>query len=128
MGSFDESEKNRALNEIRLLASLRHPNIIRFKECFYDEEAAIINVVTEYAERGDLQKKIKSYQRQPNMRIGEEELWRILFDVAKGIGLLLAQGWNTFIRIIFCIGILSQPTSWKARRDIRSLTSILLKW
>jgi len=66
------------------LASLRHPNIIRFKECFYDEEEYILNVVTEYSERGDLQKKIKSYQRQSNMRIGEDELWRILSDVAKG--------------------------------------------
>ena len=30
-------EKANALNEVRILASVRHPNIISYKEAFYDQ-------------------------------------------------------------------------------------------
>jgi NIMA (never in mitosis gene a)-related kinase len=36
--SLKEKEKANALNEVRIIASIRHPNIICFKECFIDEE------------------------------------------------------------------------------------------
>ena len=32
-----EKEKENALNEVRILASIRHPNIIGYKEAFLDE-------------------------------------------------------------------------------------------
>ena len=34
---YKQKEIQSALNEIRILASLDHPNIIKFKEAFYDE-------------------------------------------------------------------------------------------
>ena len=34
-----EKEKDNALNEIRLLASIRHPNIVLYKEAFYESKA-----------------------------------------------------------------------------------------
>lgn len=49
-------------------------------------------MAAEYAEQGDLLKRIKWYQRPTSMRISEEELWRILSDVEKGIELLFAEG------------------------------------
>ena len=33
-----EKDKNNSLNEIRLLASLNHPNIIKYKETFIEDE------------------------------------------------------------------------------------------
>ena len=36
--SLKEKEKNNALNEIRLLASIRHPNIVCYKEAFYEKK------------------------------------------------------------------------------------------
>lgn len=63
------NDRNRALNEVRILASIRHPNIVRFKESFFDSDNTILNVVTEYAERGDLSRKIQTYQKRTNMRI-----------------------------------------------------------
>jgi hypothetical protein len=68
-------------------------------------------VVAEYAEQGDLLKRIKWYQRPTSMRICEEELWRILSDVEKGIELLFAEADTSCTRITFCIGTLSQPAS-----------------
>lgn len=36
--NLKEKEKQNALNEIRLLASIRHPNIICYKEAFFEEK------------------------------------------------------------------------------------------
>ena len=37
--SLSEKEKQNSLNEVRILASLNHPNIITYKEAFIDEES-----------------------------------------------------------------------------------------
>ena len=55
--SNDESRKNFLNNEIQILKTLDHPNIIKYYESFvYKKHLCII---TEYAQSGDLQKKIK---------------------------------------------------------------------
>ena len=42
-----------ALNEIRILASVSGPNIVEYKEAFYDEESNCLFIVMEYAPRGE---------------------------------------------------------------------------
>ena len=37
MLSLTEKEKENALNEVRILASIDHPNVIGFKDAFIDE-------------------------------------------------------------------------------------------
>jgi NIMA (never in mitosis gene a)-related kinase len=37
MGALKTKEKENALNEVRILASVHHPNIIEYKEVFIDE-------------------------------------------------------------------------------------------
>jgi NIMA (never in mitosis gene a)-related kinase len=37
LGKLAEKEKENALNEVRILASIDHPNIIAYKEAFFDE-------------------------------------------------------------------------------------------
>ena len=39
IGNLKEKEKENALNEIRLLASIRDPNIVCYKEAFYEEKS-----------------------------------------------------------------------------------------
>ncbi len=34
---LSEKEKDNAINEVRILASIKHPNVIQFKEAFVDE-------------------------------------------------------------------------------------------
>lgn len=35
--NLSEKEKQNALNEVRILASIRHPNIVGYKEVFIEE-------------------------------------------------------------------------------------------
>jgi len=37
MQKLSDKEKENALNEVRILASIRHPNIIAYKEAFIDD-------------------------------------------------------------------------------------------
>lgn len=37
MQTLNEKERQNALNEVRILASIKHPNIIGYKEAFIDD-------------------------------------------------------------------------------------------
>ena len=54
MLSLTEKEKDNALNEVRILASIDHPNVIGFKEAFIDEPSSSLCLVMEYADNGDV--------------------------------------------------------------------------
>lgn len=51
---LSEKEKENALNEIRILASLSHPNIVAYKDAFFDDSTQTLCIVMEYADGGDL--------------------------------------------------------------------------
>ena len=40
MQKLSDKEKENALNEVRILASIRHPNIVAYKEAFIDEASS----------------------------------------------------------------------------------------
>lgn len=37
MGKLSAKEKENALNEVRILASINHPNVIGYKEAFFED-------------------------------------------------------------------------------------------
>ena len=39
--NLSEKEKQNALNEVRILASIRHPNIVGYKEVFIDDQTML---------------------------------------------------------------------------------------
>ena len=55
---LNPKEKENSLNEIRILASISNKNIIEYKDAFYDNDNNALCLVMEYAEYGDLEKKI----------------------------------------------------------------------
>ena len=59
ISSLSQKEREGTLNEIRILASLSHPNIISYKEAFFDDNSKTLNIVMEYANDGDIDKKNK---------------------------------------------------------------------
>jgi NIMA (never in mitosis gene a)-related kinase len=40
MQKLSDKEKENALNEVRILASITHPNIVEYKEAFIDESSS----------------------------------------------------------------------------------------
>ena len=60
-----QAERNDAVNEIRLLASIRSPFVVSYHEAFIDGDRLCI--VMEYAKAGDLSRAIRkrASQRKP---------------------------------------------------------------
>ena len=56
-------EKQNALNEVRILASVNSPFVISYKESFIDEKDQTLCIVMEYADEGDLFQKITLYKK-----------------------------------------------------------------
>ena len=56
--ALNHREKENSLNEIRILASIEHKNIIGYKEAFFDEDTNMLCIVMEIADGGDLIAKI----------------------------------------------------------------------
>lgn len=54
--NLSQKGQQNALNEVRLLSSINHKNIIGYREAFIDQNR--LNVVMEYANEGDLEKLI----------------------------------------------------------------------
>mmetsp|Transcript_1265 Transcript_1265/g.1308 ORF Transcript_1265/g.1308 Transcript_1265/m.1308 type:complete len:105 (+) Transcript_1265:48-362(+) len=52
--NLSEKEKENALNEVRILASLKSKYIISYKQAFWDHEAQALCIIMEYADNGDL--------------------------------------------------------------------------
>ena len=84
ISKLNDKEKENALNEIRILASLSHPNIIGYKEAFFDEPSKTINIVMEYADDGDIDKKIKDNLKKRNF-FTEDTIWGWIIQILEGL-------------------------------------------
>lgn len=84
MNKLTEKERENALNEVKILASVEHPNIISFKEAFMDEESESLWIVMEYADAGDAYQLMCSL-RDANKWFTEEEIWRIFIQTVRGL-------------------------------------------
>lgn len=84
MGKLNEKEKENALNEVRILASIEHPNIVAYKEAFYEESSQTLCIVMEFADGGDLQSKINELKKGYK-HMKEEEIWSIFYQMIVGL-------------------------------------------
>jgi serine/threonine protein kinase len=79
-----QKSKENALSEIRILASIQHPNVVDYKEAFYDDESGTLNIVMECADDGDLQAKINKYKLSKTW-IPEKDIWSYLIQILQGL-------------------------------------------
>ncbi len=71
---MNQKEKDDVLNEANILSKLDHQNIIKFYDLFESEKPKhSINIVTEYADGGDLSEKIKE-RKNKNNNFSESEI------------------------------------------------------
>jgi NIMA (never in mitosis gene a)-related kinase len=50
IGQLKPKEKENALNEVRILASINNPYVIQYKDAFICEEGSTLNVIMDLAE------------------------------------------------------------------------------
>lgn len=84
MTKLSQKEKENALNEVRILASITDPNIVSYKEAFLTENPSALCIVMEYADGGDLYDKICKHQKNKT-RFKEHEIWDIFIQIVKGL-------------------------------------------
>ncbi|TNV84563.1 hypothetical protein FGO68_gene913 [Halteria grandinella] len=84
LGKLNEKEKENALNEVRILASIEHPNIVGYKEAFFEESTQTLCIVMEFADGGDLQTKINQMKKE-GKHIKEQEIWSIFYQMVVGL-------------------------------------------
>ena len=82
--NLNKKEKENSVNEIRLLASISHPNVIGYKEAFWDEKNNSLNIIMEYADNGDLQTKI-SKKRKDQEYFDEKMIWLYSIQMIEGL-------------------------------------------
>ena len=84
ISQLSTKERENALNEIRILASLQHKNIIGYKEAFFDEESKTLNIVMEFADDGDIEGKI-SHNKKFHMIFDEKTIWLWIIQILEGL-------------------------------------------
>lgn len=84
MGKLAEKEKQGALNEIRILASINHPNVIAYKDAFFEKTSGDLCIVMEYADGGDLMQVIDSHKKR-RTRLSEKKIWHFFVQIVRGV-------------------------------------------
>ena len=54
MNKLTEKERENALNEVRILASLRIPQVLSYRDSFFEADTSTLCLVMDFAEGGDL--------------------------------------------------------------------------
>ena len=81
---LSKKQQENSVNEVRILASINHPNVIGYKEAFWDEKSNTLNIVMEYADGGDLQSKI-NIMKNENGFFNESLIWHYSIQMIKGL-------------------------------------------
>ena len=84
IGGLTKKELENSFNEVRLLASLNHKNVIGYREAFYDQKSKTLNIVMEYADDGDLSTKIKQAIKK-QIFFEESKIWSTLIQILEGL-------------------------------------------
>ena len=61
--NLSEKEKLNALNEVRILASVKSNFVVSYKEAFFDDHTNCLYIIMEHADGGDLLKLINERKK-----------------------------------------------------------------
>ena len=87
MEKLKQKEKENSLNEIRILASIDHPNVISYKEAFFDKDTYNLCIVMEHADCGDLENKINSHIKS-KLYMSEKQIVGYFIQMLEGLKIL----------------------------------------
>lgn len=85
ISKMDKKTLTNTLNEIRILCSIDHPNIVGYIEAFLEDDK--LCVVMEYVGGGDLANRIQNY-RKKKYSVKEELIWSYAIQILNGLKVL----------------------------------------
>ena len=88
---LDKNKKKKIINEIKVLTSLKHPNIIQIKKAFYDRPSNTFNIIMEFTSNGNLSNIINCAIKKRKY-IKESFIWKILTQILVGLNYLHNKG------------------------------------
>jgi len=91
VSKMNRKEIRDTLNEIRFLASVRHPYIVGFYECFQVKEENLVCIILEYCANGDLAGEVSKH-RKNRTNFLEGELWHYLAQILEALKILHNHG------------------------------------
>ena len=84
LDKLNKKEQENSVNEVRILASINHPNVLGYKEAFWDDKTSSLNIVMEYADDGDLQSKIIKMRNEGGF-FKESLIWEYSIQMIEGL-------------------------------------------
>ena len=82
--NLSDKEKENALNEVRILASVKSNFVVSYKEAFFDEKDRTLCIVMEFADNGDLLQKITEHKKR-SIFFDESTIWHIFIQLVRGL-------------------------------------------
>ncbi|CAD8053408.1 unnamed protein product [Paramecium primaurelia] len=90
LGSLKQKEKENALNEVRLLASINNKYIVAYKDAFFDDESRCLCIVMELLSGGDVYRRI-TQALKGGPQFSEQDVWKALIHMILGLKTLHDQ-------------------------------------
>lgn len=84
MSSLSDKEKENALNEVRILASIKNKFVVSYKDAFIDDTSQSLWIIMEFADNGDLFQQICNHQDKGTY-FPEKEVWSIFIQILLGL-------------------------------------------
>lgn len=84
ISQMDRKSIENTLNEVRILCSINHPNIVEYKEAFLNKNDSELCIVMEYVGGGDVASKIIECAKR-KVRINEPTIWKYFIQTLAGI-------------------------------------------
>ena len=91
MERLTKIEQENNVNEIRILSSIYHPNIVAYKESFWNDNNKTLNIIMEYCDGGDLETKINNMKRN-KIKFSEYLIWNYIIQILLGLKALHDKG------------------------------------
>jgi NIMA (never in mitosis gene a)-related kinase 1/4/5 len=91
MNKLSEKERENALNEVRILASIWSPQVLGYRDSFFEEDSNTLCLVMEYADQGDLQQRLDSLRQREEL-MPEAEIWNVVIKVLLALKVLHRSG------------------------------------
>lgn len=84
ISQMDKKTLTNTLNELRILCSLDHPNVVAYKDAFIEKDGRELCVIMEFVGGGDLSVKVTECKKK-RFFINEDTIWKYIYQILMGL-------------------------------------------